>query len=186
MKRRMLLVLGILALVSSVLLFTGPATAMDYVHGVVVDVDGAEYYLSGPADGPNGEQDIPGHYWKQTQPDRVRGIHFNTGPFPPDNPQWWTFAVSNGELLYTVDGVIDVWSQEKARWYASQGYVHYHELVRVSDGTMHPSKVVWLRHTSRTSFYLDGGPDLELAHYVTRGVDWDFMPNWIKPYPETE
>ena len=31
-------------------------------------------------------------------------------------------------------------------------------------------------HTARTSFYLDGGPHPELAHGVTPGVDYDFIP----------
>lgn len=84
----------------------------------------------------------------------------------------------DGELLYIVHAIIDTWSPEKAERYASRGYVHYHELVKVSDGSLHPTKVVWLKHTARTFFDLDGGPHPELAHYATPGVDFEFIPNW--------
>jgi hypothetical protein len=52
----------------------------------------------------------------------------------------------------------------------------------VSGGTLHPSKVVWLRHTARTRFTLDGGPHPELAHDVAPGVDLEFVPNGMTPY----
>jgi selenium-binding protein 1 len=58
----------------------------------------------------------------------------------------------------------------------------HHELVKVSDGTLHPTKVVWLRHTARTSFNLDGGPHPELDHEVSPGVDHEFIPNGLIPY----
>jgi hypothetical protein len=81
-----------------------------------------------------------------------------------------------------VHGIIDTWSPEQAEQYAARGYVHYHELLKVSDGTEHPTKVVWLKHTARTSFTLDGGPHPELAHDVTPGVDYVFIPNGGMPY----
>jgi len=84
--------------------------------------------------------------------------------------------------LYVVHGVIDTWSPESAATYASRGYVHYHELVSVTDGSLHPTKVVWLRHHARTSFTLDGGPRPDLVHEVTPGVDFEFIPNWFVPY----
>ena len=78
--------------------------------------------------------------------------------------------------------VIDGWSEVKAIYYIARGYVHYHDLVRVSDGKLHPSKVVWLRHTAKTSFMLDGGPHPELSYSVTPGLDLDFLPNALDPY----
>ncbi|WP_372595196.1 hypothetical protein [Actinotalea sp.] len=53
-----------------------------------------------------------------------------------------------------------MWSAEKAEEYAARGYVHHHELRRVPDGALLPSKVPWLKHIARTSFKLDGGPHL--------------------------
>ncbi len=83
-----------------------------------------------------------------------------------------------------MDGIIDTWTEEKAAWYAAKGYVHYHMLVSVDDGeTLHPDKVVWLKHTARTFFTLDGGPPHhEGEHWVTPGIDYEFMPNWDAPY----
>jgi selenium-binding protein 1 len=113
-------------------------------------------------------------------PDELVGKHYNTGPFGA--PQWWSSDAPDGELLYMVHAIIDTWSEEKAADYAARGYVHYHELVSVADGTLHPSKVVWLKHFARTSFTLDGGPHPELSHAVTPGVDFEFIPNWNMPY----
>ncbi len=78
--------------------------------------------------------------------------------------------------------IIDTWSSDKAAAYAARGYVHYHELRKVADGTHHPTKVVWLRHTARTHFTLDGGPHPELSHEVTPGIDYEFIPNGMMPY----
>lgn len=154
-----------------------------FVHGIVVPVDGEEYYFDGPPDGDNGEKDIPGHYWVQAGPNMLVGKHFNTGPFGA--AMWWSSDAPDGEYLYKVHAVIDTWTQEKAENYANRGYVHYHELVRVSDGTLHPDKVVWLKHTARTSFTLDGGPGAPnppYQHYVTPGVDLLFPVNGMNPY----
>jgi hypothetical protein len=63
-----------------------PVSAQGFTHGIVINVDGEDYYLMGPADGPNGEQDVPGHHWVQTGPDRLEGKHYNTGP--NGAPQW--------------------------------------------------------------------------------------------------
>jgi hypothetical protein len=60
--------------------------------------------------------------------------------------------------------------------------VHYDELVSLADGSLHPTKVAWLRHTARTTFTLDGGPHPEFTHPVTPGVDLQFIPNWMVPY----
>jgi selenium-binding protein 1 len=97
-------------------------------------------------------------------------------------PSWWSSDADDGELLSIVHGIIDTWSAEKATLYAAKGYVHYHELLSVADGSEHPTKVVWLKHTARTSFYFDLGPHPELAHDVTPGVDYEFIPNGAMPY----
>lgn len=152
-----------------------------FVHGIVINVDGVDYYLEGPPDGPGGARDIPGHYWVMAGPDRMVGRHYNTGPFGV--PNWWSSDAGDGELIYIVQAVIDTWSQEKAETYALRGYVHYHELVSADSGTLHPSKVVWLKHIARTSFTLDGGPHPEFAHDVTPGIDYEFIPNGLTPYP---
>jgi len=152
-----------------------------FVHGIVITVDGEDYYLAGAPDGPGGTIDVPGHYWVQAGPVQLVGKHYNTGPFGA--PQWWSSDAPDGELLFIVHGIIDEWTPEKAERYASRGYVHYHELISVSDGgVLHPTKVVWLKHTARTFFNFDGGPHPELAHSVMPGVDYEFMPNWFVPY----
>lgn len=177
MKKRLLLVLVVLALLIPSLV--GCGITKGYVSGIVINVDGEDYYLDGPP-GPDGAKDIPGHAWIQIKADKLKGKHYNTGP--GGAPQWWSSDAPDGELLYTVDAIIDTWSQEKAEWYAFRGYIHYHELVKVSDGTKHPSKVVWLKHIAKGSFTLDGGPHPELSHKVTPGVDYEFIPNGYMPY----
>lgn len=163
------------------LLAASPAvTAKAFIHSIVIEVDGDDYYLDGAPDGPNEATDIPGHYWTQAGPRQLVGKHYNTGPFGA--PQWWSSDADDGDLLYIVHGIIDTWSPEKATKYASKGYIHYHELVKVSDGSLHPNKVVWLRHTAVTKFTLDGGPHPELSHLVTPGIDYEFIPNGLTPY----
>ena len=176
--------LALVAVAALVAVLAVPASAKGFVHGIVINVDGEYYYLDGPADGPNGEKDVPGHDWVRAGRNKLVGKHYNTGPFGA--PQWWSSDAPDGELLYKVKGIIDTWSLEKANRYASRGYVHYHELVKVSDGTLHPSKVVWLKHTARTSFTLDGGPGAPnppYEHEVTPGVDYEFPNNYLEPYP---
>ena len=95
---------------------------------------------------------------------------------------WWTSDAPDGELLFVVDAIIDEWTPDKAAAYAERGYVHYHEFRSVADGTLHPTKVAWLKHTARTSFYFDGGPHPEHPYGVTPGVDYDFLPNGFMPY----
>lgn len=151
-----------------------------YQHGPILNVDGTDYYLAGAPDGPGGAFDIPGHSWIIGGNGQVTGKHVNTGPFGAS--QWWSSDAPDGALLYIVHGIVDYWTPELAEMYASRGYIHYHELITVQDGTLHPDKVVWLRHTARTSFTLDGGPHPELSHYVTPGVDLEFVPNGSVPY----
>ena len=152
----------------------------DFVHGIMLKVDGKYYYLAGAPDGPNGATDIPGHSWVVAGKDKIIGKHYNTGPFGA--PQWWSSDAADGALLYTVIGVIDEWSMIKAAAFYNKGFVHYHELVSVEDGSHHPSKVIWLRHAATGYFNQDGGPHPELAHEVVPGVDFIFIPNWQSPY----
>jgi selenium-binding protein 1 len=158
-----------------------PVIAGGFMRGIVINVDGVDYYLAGAPDAPGGAYDIPGHSWVMAGPNQLVGKHYNTGPF--EAPQWWSSDAPDGEYLYKVHGIIDTWTPAKAAHYASRGYVHYHELIRVSDQALHPTKVVWLRHTARTSFTLDGGPHPpDPGIEVTPGVHYEFLPNWMNPY----
>lgn len=158
--------------------------AKAFMHGIKLSVDGEEYYLDGPADAQDGAKDIPGHYWVIAGHKQLVGKHYNSGPF--DAPQWWSSDAPDGAFLYNVHGIIDTWSDDKAEKFFSRGYVHYHELVRVSDGRPHPDKVVWLKHTARMKFTLDGGPRPDLAHAVRPGVDYEFIPYGNEPYPSLQ
>lgn len=181
MKKRLLSILGILALMLPLVFVTIPVTAQSFTHAPVVRVDGKDYWFDGAPDGPGGAKDVPGHEWAQVKRNQLEGRHYNTGPFGA--PKWWSSDSDNGTLLYEVDAIIDTWSLSKAAQYASRGYVHYHELVLTSDGiTKHPKKVVWLKHTAVDSFTLDGGPHPELSHPVTPGIDYHFINNWFMPY----
>jgi hypothetical protein len=155
-----------------------------FVHGIEIDIDGEMYYFAGPPAGPNGEVDVPGHYWVQAGKNRVVGKHYNTGP--GGMPNFWSSDADNGAYLYMVNGIIDTWSDEKVASYYARGYVHYHEFVSVDDiEELHPTKVVWLKHTAVTSFTLDGGPGAPnppYEHWVTPGVDFKFPNNSAKPY----
>lgn len=165
-----------------------------FVHGIMFYVDGdgpgdgEMYYFKGPADHGDGSRDIPGHTWVQAGKNKFRGKHYNTGP--EGASQWWSSDADDGALLYNVAAIIDVWSPEKADYYASKGFVHYHEIVSVESGDEHPTKVPWLKHTAVTTFTFDGGPVLfpppgkpDLEHDVTPGIDWIFPNNYMKPYP---
>lgn len=99
-----------------------------------------------------------------------------TGPF--GLPSWWAEDAPDGELLFIVHATIDVWSEEKAEMCYKRGYVHYHELISVDGFVLHPTKVVWLKHTARTTFTFT-----HLAiHDVTPGVDFDFPNNTFAEY----
>ena len=180
MDIKKLVSIGILLAFASLLITPVIAGKGGFVHGIIIPVDGNEYYMAGAPDGPGGEFDIPGHYWVLAGKNKLVGKHYNTGPFGA--PQFWSSDAPDGELLYIVHAIIDTWSEEKAANYASRGYVHYHELITVNDGTPHATKVVWLKHTARTSFNLDGGPAPAFAHEVTPGVDYEFIPLGSTPY----
>ena len=182
--KKLSIVLAVVAVAALAIVPAALASSGDpggFEHAPVFDVDGVDYYSAGAPDGPGGATDIPGHYWQQAGPNQLVGKHYNTGPF--DAPSWWSSDAPDGGLLYVVHGIIDTWSVEKAERYAKRGFGHYHELVSVDDGTLHPTKVMWLKHTAVASFTLDGGPHPELAHEVTPGVDTDFIPNGSMPYP---
>lgn len=162
------------------ILFIGQVGAQGFEHAPIFLVDGEEYYMAGAPDGPGDAVDVPGHTWVQTGPNQVQGKHYNTGPFGA--PQWWSSDAPDGSLLFVVHGIIDTWTPEKAEMYASMGYVHRHELISVADGTPHPTKVVWLKHTARAFFSFDGGPMPALGFEASPGVAYEFMPNWFVPY----
>jgi hypothetical protein len=175
--RILLILIAITALAALVAL---PVSARGFQRYPVITLDGEDYYWEGPADGLNGEKDVPGHYWVRAGPRKFVAKHYNTGP--NEAPQWWSSDAPDSELLYIAQVIIDEWTLEKAERYATRGYVPYHEFARVSDGAHHPTLVGWFKHTARTSFTLDGGPRPDLAHAVTPGVDYHFMPNWTTPY----
>ena len=147
-------------------------SAAGFNRAPVFNIDGDNYII----------KPIPGHDWTQAGPNQTVAKHYNTGP--GGAAQWWSSDADDGELLYIVHGIVDTWSPEKAEAYAARGYVHYHELVSVDDGDEHPTTVVWLRHTARTSFTFDGGPPVppNVEHDVTPGVDYEFIPNYLMPY----
>jgi hypothetical protein len=183
--------LVILTLMVSVPVFAAPSWKGQegYARPILIIVDGKGYYLAGePVDGGS---DVPGHSWRMTGPNTMVGLHHNTGP--GGLSYGWSSDADDGALLYLVEGIIDTWSKGKAEKYAKIGFVHYHELVSVDDGSLHPRKVVWLRHTSvyPDTFTLDGGPanwggggaDPPYIHDVEPGlVDYLFPNNYMTPY----
>ena len=171
-RKSLLLLVGLVALMALTVAAVGAA---GFNRTAVFNIDGKEYII----------KPIPGHDWNQAGPNQVVGKHYNTGPDMGAGPipQWWSPDAPDGELLYIVHGIIDEWSMEKAKAYAARGYVHYHELVAVDDGAELLTKVIWLRHTARTSFTFEGGPHPEHpARWVSPGVDYNFLPNGSMPY----
>lgn len=154
--------------------------------GIILEVDGEDYYFAGPPIAEDSNKlDVPGHEWVSLSSTIIYGKHYNTGPFGAE--RWWSSDADNGELLYSVLGIIDGWSESKAERYAEMGYVHYHELVSVEDGELHPDKIVWLKHLAKNDFTFDGGPHPEMgSHEVTAGLDTAFMPNYTEAYAGAE
>lgn len=170
LKRHLLLWVAVMGLIA---LIAAPVSAggnKGFARGLVVEIDGDAYEWE-PVPFAPFDKDIVGHYWVQAGPKKLVAKHYNT-----DNS--WSDDAPEGELLYIAQVVIDEWTPEKAAHYASKGYVHYHEFIRISDGEPHPSKVGWFKHIARTSFTLKRGP----VHWVTPGVDFEFIPNWTVPY----
>ena len=161
-------------------LTVGVASANGFERWPVITVDGEGFYMAGPDTGPNGEPNVPGHYWVQAGPNKVVAKHYNTGP--GGSSKFWSSDAPDGALLYIAQIIIDEWTPEKAEMYASRGYVHYHELLSAADGEPHPTKVGWFKHIARTTFTRDGGPGADPNNIVTPGVDFNFIPNWSAPY----
>jgi hypothetical protein len=171
-----LVVLALLAVTA----VSASAAGNGFTRWPVILVDGQEFLWAGAPDGPNGETDVPGHYWRQAGPNKLVAKHYNTGP--GGEASWWSSDAPDGELLYIAQVIIDEWTPEKAETYAARGYVHYHELLNTNTGEPHPTKVGWFKHTARTTFTLDGGPAPQFSHEVAPGVDYEFIPNWMTPY----
>ncbi len=74
-------IMAAIALLGLLAVMVTPASADGFIHGIVITVDGEDYYLAGAPDGEGGAVDIPGHYWFQTGPNQLVGKHYNTGPF---------------------------------------------------------------------------------------------------------
>ena len=183
-----LLVLVILGLLASPVL-AAPSwdkNPKGFEHGIALDLgDGVDWYFAGPGS-MMGKKDVPGHTWVQTGKYRAKRRHYNVGPYPMhDEDPWWATNEPYGVLLFVVDGIMAPWTMEIAEKMAARGYVHYHELVTCT-GTKHPELVVWLKHTAVRSFHFDGGPMPEMEHWVTPGIDYDFMPNWFMEYDPTD
>lgn len=178
-RQSLLVSVAVLALIG-LTIPSANAEGNGFTRWPTISIDGEDYYWAGVPDGPNGETDVPGHYWRKAGPRKWVAKHFNTGPFGA--PQWWSSDAPDGELLYIAQVVIDEWTPEKAERYAERGYVHYHEMVSVNNGEPHPTLVGWFKHIARTSFTLDGGPAPQFAHDVSPGIDFEFIPNWPIPY----
>lgn len=148
-----------------------------FADDVTFLIDGEAYQLEGTT---NEQQALPGHEWLQVSETEYFALHHNIGPDASES--WWATEAVNDELLYVVNVVIDTWTPEKAEDYADRGYVYYHPLVSLEDGTRHPEQVAWMQHIALTIFNLDGGPRPLLGHEVVPGIDRLFMPNWSTTY----
>lgn len=157
-----------------------------FEHGIKLEIDGEYYYFAGmPIPDPDGnyKQDIPGHTWVQTGPYRVVGRHYNYPSYPmhPDIPFWAIYEPEN-VMLYKVDGIVDMppteLSEKKENWLKDHGYVHKHELVYADNGSVAGELVVYLKHTAIRSFYFTPPMAPWNWHWVTPGIDDNFMPNW--------
>jgi len=151
-----------------------------FVHGIVIKIGHHQYYLKGAPDGPNGEQDIPGHKWVQVSKNTIIGKHYNTGPFGA--PNFWSTDAPDGALLWTMIGKIDTWTEAKAAKYYTEGFTHYHPLVSVKTGKPHRKLVVWLRHSAVIDFTFDGLPTVIEPYSVTVGADYRFVHRWDEAY----
>ena len=181
MKKRTLFLIGTLVLLMPALLvFAAPVAAKGFMHGIPIDYNGNTYYFAGEPVGDG--WDVPGHDWVQAGPDHLIGKHYNTGPGGAS--KWWSSDAPDGELLYIVDAIIDsaILSPEEEAFFKSRGYIHRHELIDETTGLQDPNIYVYLKHTARTSFTLDGGPggspNPPYKHQVTPGIDYEFPNNW--------
>ena len=183
-------IISITIVVAAILLLASQASAAPtwdkdpaaFEHGIALDIDGETWYFAGPGsiDPPENVTDVPGHTWVQTGPYQVVGRHYNVGPYAAGNAPWWAPGEPYGVLLYKVDGIIALPPDDIDPGYEAhlkkKGYVHFHELVDES-GDESLDMVVYLKHTAVRDFFFKPMPVL-LGHYVTPGIDFDFMPNW--------
>jgi hypothetical protein len=102
-SKRILVALALAALAAVMVV---PVGASDFDRWPVITLDGEGYYWVGVPDGPDGETDVPGHYWVQAGPGKLVTKHYNTGPFGV--PKWWSSDVPGGALLYVapLDGAL--------------------------------------------------------------------------------
>ena len=187
-------VLGLCLLTVFALLLASPALAAPtwdkdpkaFVHGIALEIDGKYYYFAGPGSVPDAT-DVPGHTWVLTGPYGVVGRHYNIGPYNTTIgsyvPSWWATEEPDGVLLFMVHGIVDIppgnLTEEKEEWLKDQGYVHFHELVD-EDGNQAEHTVVYLKHIAVREFWFNGPMAMMMnnTHYVTQGIDYNFMPNW--------
>lgn len=162
-------------------------SSREFIHGITIKLHHGRYYFAGPPDGPNGESDVPGHSWLKIGKNRFLGKHVNTGPFGAES--FWSSDAGDGALLYAMETVIDHWTEAKALKYYTRGFIHYHTLVNVETGQLHPKKVAWFKHVAVKTFELDAVAPLAFlgvdAYTVMPGVDYLFGPNWDIPYDPT-
>lgn len=149
-----------------------------FTHGSSFLVEGETYYFKGPGSQP-GVTDVPGHTWVQSGPNSFQGRHYNIGPHGAAS--WWAPTESNKVLLFIVEAILDAWSPEISEEMASNGFIHYHEIVN-SDGEEHPTLVLWLKHIAVSFFLFAPAPMPGAAHSVSPGVDLNFMPNYFIEY----
>ncbi|TET64951.1 hypothetical protein E3J49_02905 [Candidatus Bathyarchaeota archaeon] len=153
-----------------------------FIHGIALDINGETWYFAGPGS-IEGATDVPGHTWVSAGSKRVKGRHYNVGPWmAPAGTPWWASEEPYGVLLFMVDGILEVppdeLTEEKEQWLKEVGYVHFHELVDMM-GNENEDIVVYLKHTAVRAFYFDGGLMAPGSnHDVSPGIDYNFMPNW--------
>ncbi|MHA1620220.1 MAG: hypothetical protein ACTSVZ_13165 [Promethearchaeota archaeon] len=181
-----LLIMGMLLFLPTVMAVpTYERNLKGFEHGILIDVDGEEYYFAGPGSEP-GMTDVPGHTWVQTGTYSLVGRHYNVGPYNANMgtyvPAWWAPMEENGVLLFKVDAIIAPRSHEIAESMAERGFVHYHEILNTETMEEHETLVVWLKHTAMSTYYFVPIPMPMMAHEVTPGVDYMFMPNYMMPY----
>ncbi len=122
---------------------------------------------------------LPGHEWLKIGRNRILGKHLNTGPFGAES--WWASGEKDGIVLYSVKDVIDTWSDVKSIHYHNKGLANYVPLLSVEGGvTLHPTKVLWVRHAATKDFTMDV---FGIVRDVEAGYEFEFFPNWNVPYP---
>lgn len=85
--------------------------------------------------------------------------------------------------MYWVVAKIAPWPNQTAMKMASEGFVHYHELVNAKTGDEHQILVAWFKHIAVSAFTLDKGPmPTGIPYKVTPGVDFAFLANYMTPY----